>query len=371
MLPGKLMSPLSAVMAAIGLSAVLFWAGRPYGLADATRLSPSETNVSGIVVVKDARPLMGTVWEITVAERRRSRSALSAIIDQAFDEIARVDQALSDWRDGTELNEVNRNAGNRPVPVSRETYDVVVRANHFSETSNGAFDITFNVMWGVWDFKKSPAALPDPAEIERRLPLINFRDVVLNAEARTIFLRRKGMKIGLGAIGKGYAVDCVCALLEDSGLSNYIVAGGGDMRLSGSRGAAPWRIAVQHPRKKGYIYLLGLTDTAVATSGDYERFFILDGTRYHHILDPKTGHPARGLSSVTIICPNAMDADALATSVFVLGKNKGLQLLEETPGVEGIFVDDNTRSAMTSGLTVRMDDSLELPTVLLKQAGGE
>jgi len=109
----------------------------------------------------------------------------------------------------------------------------------------------------------------------------------------------------------------------------------------------------------------------VATSGDYERFFILDGTRYHHILNPKTGRPARGLSSVTIICPNAMDADALATSVFVLGKNKGLQLLEETPGVEGIFVDDNTRSAMTSGLTVRMDDSLELPTVLLKQAGGE
>ncbi len=368
MLPKKSVRSLLAIAVILGIGGPLFWAGRHYGPVIATLPNSVATRVPvGLVVLRDARSLMGTVWEITVASRQKSRREVSAIVANAFAEIARVDKVLSDWRDGTELNEVNRYAGIRPVPVSRDTYNVVERAYHFSEISNGAFDITFNVMWGVWDFKKHPPALPHSAEIKRRLPLINYRNVILNSETRTVFLRQKDMKIGLGGIGKGYAVDCVCALLERNGLKNYIVAGGGDMRVSGSRGKAPWRVAVQHPRKDGYLYLLGITDAAVATSGDYERYLILNGTRYHHILHPETGYPARGVCSVTIIAPNAMDADALATSVFILGVQKGLQLLKDTPGAEGIIVDENMSSSMTNGLTVLKDESLEIPTVLLAQ----
>jgi thiamine biosynthesis lipoprotein len=310
---------------------------------------------------------MGTVWTITVATRKKSREAVSDVVAQAFAEITRVDEALSDWRDGTELNEVNQYAGIRAVSVSRDTYDVVEKACHFSEISDGAFDITFNVMWGVWNFKQRPPALPNHAEIRKRLPLINHRDVVLNPEERTIFLRRKGMKVGLGGIGKGYAVDRVCMLLERHGLKNYIVEGGGDVRLSGSRGREPWRVAVQHPRKKGYLHLLGMTDVAVATSGDYERYFVHDGIRYHHILDPDTGYPARGVCSVTIIASSAVDADALATSVFVLGVREGLQLLKDMPGVEGIIVDESMRSSMSDGLTVLEDEFSGITTVVLAQ----
>jgi thiamine biosynthesis lipoprotein len=249
--------------------------------------------------------------------------------------------------------------------VSEGTFEVVERARRFSEFSGGAFDITFNVMWGVWDFKQRPPTLPDPAEIGRRLPLIDYRDVVLDRRARTIELRRKGMKIGLGGIGKGCAVDRVCALLESEGVTNYIVSGGGDVRVAGSRGKTPWRLGVQHPRKESLLYVLDMTDVAIATSGDYERYFILDGKRYHHILDPKTGYPASGLSSVTLIAPEAMDADALSTSVFVLGARKGLELLEGLPGVEGIVIDDHMQHSMTAGLRVLRDESGSTPTIRL------
>ena len=340
------------------------WVSHHYSRSSSALFAPAPLRLAtGLVVVRDARPLMGTIWEITIATQDRPRHEVLNVVDDAFAEIARVDQALSDWRDGTELYEVNRHAGRGPVTVSQDMYDVVERAHHFSEISNGAFDITFNVMWGVWDFKKRPATLPDAAEISRRLPLISHRNVVLDSKARTIFLRQNGMKIGLGGIGKGYAVDRVCMLLEKHGLHNYIVAGGGDMRVSGSRGQDPWRLAVQHPRQQGVLFLLDMTDVAVATSGDYESYFFLDGKRYHHILDPKTGYPARGVSSVTIIALQATDADALATAVFVLGVEKGMALLKTIPEVQAIVVDLDLRSSLTDGLRVTQVESTSIPTV--------
>ncbi len=332
--------------------------------------APPASSAAPLIVVRDARPLMGTVWEITVATSDKSRQAVSAVMSEAFKEIERVENVLSDWREGTELNRVNANAGVQPVAVSEETYKVVERAYHFSELSDGAFDITFNALWGVWDFKKKPPTLPDAEEIKNRLPFINYRNVALNPKERTIFLKKKGMKIGLGGIAKGYTVDRVCALLEKNGLKNYIVVGGGDMRVSGSRGKAPWKLAVQHPRKDGYLYWLDVTNVAVSTSGDYERYFMLNGKRYHHIIDPKTGYPTRGVCSVTVINPHAhsMDADAMSTTVFVLGVEKGLKRLKQEK-MEGIIVDENLRSTMTEGLKV--DRTTEIPTVRIAKKPGD
>ncbi len=352
------------ILAILIVGAALFGVSRHVGRSRSARANHDANGAAaGLVVVHDARPKMGTIWEITIATRDRPRREVSRVVDEAFVEIARVDQALSDWRDGTELFEVNRQAGFGPVAVSQDMYEVVERAHHFSEISNGAFDITFNVMWGVWDFKTRPARLPDAAEISRRLPLINYRNVIFDADARTVFLRRRGMKLGLGGIGKGYAVDRVCMLLEKYGMRHYIVAGGGDIRVSGSRGKEPWRMAVKHPRRQGVLYLLDMTDVAIATSGDYERYFVLDGERYHHILDPKTGHPARGLSSVTIIAPRATDADALSTAVFVLGLGKDMALLETIPAVEAIIVDLELRPFLTDGLQVTRATSVGTPIV--------
>jgi thiamine biosynthesis lipoprotein len=358
------MRTVQAVLAILIVGVALFWVNLQFSrnrseLPDTQAPRPA----AGLVVVHGARPQMGTIWEITIATYEKPRREVSDVVDEAFAEIARVDQALSDWRDGTELYEVNRHAGLGPVAVSQDMYDVVERAHHFSEISDGAFDITFNVMWGVWDFKKRPATLPDAGQISRRLALINYRNVVLDAEARTIFLRQKGMKLGLGGIGKGYAVDRVCMLLEKHGLRHYIVAGGGDIRVAGSRGKDPWRLAVKHPRQQGVLYLLDMTDVAVATSGDYESYFVLNGKRYHHILDPKTGHPARGVSSVTIIAPQATDADALSTAVFVLGVEKGMALLKAIPEVEAIVVDLDLRSSLTGGLQVTQATSTSTPIV--------
>ena len=366
------MRTVQVILAMLVFGAAVFWVNHRYSRSRSALVGPAAIRAAtGLVVVHEVQPLMGTIWEITIATDDRTRREVADVVDDAFAEIARVDQALSDWRDGTELYDVNRHAGLGPVAVSQDMYDVVKRAHHFSEISNGAFDITFNVMWGVWDFKTRPATLPDAAEISRRLPLIDYRNVVLDSEARTIFLRQEGMKLGLGAIGKGYAVDRVCMLLEKHGLHDYIVAGGGDMRVSGSRGIDPWRLAVQHPRQQGELCLLDMTDVAVATSGDYESYFVHDGKRYHHILDPKTGCPARGVSSVTIIAPQAMDADALSTAAFVLGVEKGMALLKTIPGVQAIVVDIDLRSSLTAGLQVTQAASTSIPTICLTRTQDE
>jgi thiamine biosynthesis lipoprotein len=349
------------MLVSLVVAGILLLVGRP---------NHSASSSAPLVVVRDARPLMGTVWEITVATSEKSRQAVSAVMSDAFKEMERVENVLSDWREGTELNKVNANAGVQSVAVSEETYKVVERAHHFSEISGGAFDVTFNALWGVWDFKKKPPTLPDPEEIKKRLPLINYRNVAFSPKERTIFLKKKGMKIGLGGIAKGYTVDRICTLLEKNGLKNYIVVGGGDMRVSGSRGKVPWKLAVQHPRKDGYLYLLDITNVAVSTSGDYERYFTLNGKRYHHIIDPKTGYPTRSVCSVTVINPHAhsMDADAMSTSVFVLGVEQGLKLLKQEK-MEGIIVDENLRSTMTEGLKV--DQTTEIPTVRLAKKPGD
>jgi thiamine biosynthesis lipoprotein len=328
---------------------------------------------AGLVIVREARPLMGTVFRITVASRAVARPAVAAAVEEGFGEVARLEQVMSEWRDGTELSSVNRAAGASPVRVCAETFEVLERARHFSETSGGAFDVTFNALWGLWDFRRTPPVLPDPAEVARRLPLIDHRKLRLDAAARTAFLEQRGMRIGLGGIAKGYAVDRVCELLRRRGLADHIVAGGGDVRTAGSRGGQPWRVAIQHPREPGAMFTMEAGEgLAVSTSGDYERYFIIGGRRYHHIMDPRTGSPARGLISATVIAPTAMDSDAMATAVFVLGAPRGLDLASRTPGVEALVVDDDGRAHMTHGLRAQaaVPDEVPILRILARHGRG-
>lgn len=290
--------------------------------------------------------LMGTFFDIQVVAEGEARA--TAAMDEAFAEIARVEGLLSEWRETSEISEVNRNAGRRPVVVGPELYDVVERSVWASELTGGAFDVTFAACGGLWSFRD--ARVPGEGELAACLDLVDYRDLRLGRHASTIYLPREGMRIGIGGIGKGYGVDRAAELLEARGFSDYIVDGGGDVRLSGGNVHRPWRVGIAHPRRRGELYgRLTANHGAIVTSGDYEQHFEKDGVVYHHILDPATGQPARQSVAVTVIAPTALDADALATGLFVLGPSAGLALVERLDGVEALFFAPDLTVRRSSG----------------------
>lgn len=320
-------------------------------------------------VVRAARPGMGSVFQVTVAARHRSRADLTRAVEAALDEVERLEAQLSEWREGTDVSEVNSRAGGAPVRVSAETFATLESAQWCSQVSSGAFDVTFNALHGLWDFKAARPRLPDPAEVARRVALIDHTKLRLDPVARTAQLETRGMKIGLGGIGQGIAVDRVCRVLEAAGLPDHLVDGSGDVKVCGSRGDAPWTVGVRHPRREALLCMVEAAGHAIVTSGDYERFFVVDGRRYHHIIDPRTGYPARGAVSATVVAGTATEADALATAALVMGPVRGLAMLERLPGVEGLIVDDELRSHMTRGLEVR-GAADEVPVLALSRKAG-
>jgi thiamine biosynthesis lipoprotein len=288
---------------------------------------------SGVGPIGQKRPAMGTFFEIQVYGV--DRSAATRAIDAAFDEIERVEALLSEWRETSEISAVNREAGRRPVRVGPELYEVIERSLELRERTGGAFDITFAACGRLWSFPES--RVPEPEEIEDCLANVGG-EIVLDPEGSTVFLPDPGMRIGIAAVGKGYGVDRAVEVLADRGITNYIVDGGGDIRLSGSKGDRSWSVGIQHPRQPGRVFeALQLDAGAVVTSGDYQKFFERDGVRYHHILDPRTGRPAPASIAVTVLAPDATLADALATGLFVMGPQAGLELVESLPGVEALF----------------------------------
>jgi len=290
--------------------------------------------------------MMGTFFDIQVVGEDEARA--TAAMDDAFAEIARVEELLSEWRDTSEISEVNRSAGRRPVVVGPELYTVVERSVWASELTGGAFDVTFAACGGLWSFRD--ARVPGDDELAACLGLVGYRNIRLDGEASTIYLPREGMRIGIGGIGKGYGVDRAAELLEARGFSDYIVDGGGDVRLSGGNVHRPWRVGIAHPRRRGELYGRLTADRgAIVTSGDYEKYFEKDGVLYHHILDPATGQPARRSVAVTVIAPTALDADALATGLFVLGPSEGLALVERLDGVEALFFAPDLTVRRSSG----------------------
>jgi thiamine biosynthesis lipoprotein len=235
---------------------------------------------------------------------------------------------------------------------------VLQAARQVSEWTSGKFDVTFGVMSGLWkfDYQNQDGSIPARSEIERRRKLIDYRDLLVDERAGTAFLRREGMAVNLGGIGKGYAVDRAQDILRKRGFRNFMIQFGGDMYVAGRSGDRPWRLGIQDPRgPANRIFAeMDLSESTFSTSGDYARFFIKGGRRYHHILDPATGEPATGCRSVTIVTSSATAADGLSTGVFILGPEAGMALIERLPGVEGVIVSAANQVLVSSGLQGRL-----------------
>jgi thiamine biosynthesis lipoprotein len=244
------------------------------------------------------------------------------------------------------------------VPVSPDVRDALVTANQVSEWTSGTFDVTFAALGDLWKFdtQNKDNTVPDPREVAKRLALINYRDLQVDEKAGTAFLRRKGMRVNLGGIGKGYAVDRAVEILRKRGLENFMIQAGGDLYVSGQKGDRPWRLGIRDPRGPAdkIFAALDLSNGTFSTSGDYERFFLKDGRRYHHIIDVRVGQPARECRSVTLVTDRAVIADALAKGVFILGPEAGMALIERLPHVEGVIVSAKNEVLVSSGLKDRL-----------------
>lgn len=262
----------------------------------------------------------------------------NALMQSVIDEMHRIDELMSPYKESAQLAIVNRDAAQKPVAVSRELFDLIILSNHFSDVSGGAFDITFASVGHQFDYRHH--VKPDAQHREQGRTLINYKALQLDANQHTVFFPKPGMKIDLGGIAKGYAVDNAISLLRKAGVQNAIVTAGGDSRLLGDHRGRPWMMGIKHPRGETHVVSLPLENVAISTSGDYERYFEEDGVRYHHIIDPKKGDSARELVSATIIADDATTSDALSTTVFILGVQRGLELASKMNGVSAILIDN-------------------------------
>jgi len=285
-------------------------------------------------------------------------SAIGTYIEKAFAEIRRLEGLMTTWQPGSDVSRVNAGAGREAVVVSPEVLDVVERSLAFSRLSGGAFDISFYALKGLWHFDDDlQAELPDPKTLQSRLALIDWRQIRVDRSQRTVRLGKPGMAINLGGIGKGYAVDAAVKVLRAAGIKDGVVQAGGDLMLFGSKGGKPFMAGVRDPRSprpEDYFAVCPVLDHAFSTAGDYERAFIKDGKRYHHILDPRTGYPSSGARSVTIYAKDATTADGLDDAVLILGPEKGLQLVESIPDAGAIIVDQDNKVVISRRLQGRV-----------------
>jgi FAD:protein FMN transferase len=266
----------------------------------------------------------------------------------------RLDEQLTTWTDTSEVSKINAAAGGKkPVAVSDETFEIIERSQDISKKSGGVFDITVGSFKGLWKFDEDiDGTLPDPADVKKRLKLVGYKDLVLDKKKRTVLLKRKGMSITLGGIAKGYAVDKCAALLKAAGFSDFMLQAGGDMYIAGKKGNEPWVVGIRDPRGTELFAGMPITDHSFSTSGDYERGFVKDKVRYHHILDPRTGFPATASRSVTIRAKDAYTADSWSKVMFIVGWQKGLELIKKykLEDFEVVWVDDKNELHMTPAI---------------------
>jgi len=302
----------------------------------------------GDTIVTRSAPHMGTVVTLTVAARDESTGVHA--IERAFAEIARLEQMLSSYRPASDLNRLNAQAGTGPVRVPRELSELTFAAAAIAAQTAGAFNPLMGPAIKLWGIPHDPH-VPSPGELRALLPLIELTGLGVRPKQATIALALPGMALGLGGIAKGYTADRVVGLLQAEGMHGGVVEISGDVRTFGlGPGRRPWRVGVRDPRgSRAPLVVMEITDGAVSTSGDYERFFELEGVRYHHILDPRTLMPARGLISVTVLAPRAIDADALATAVLVMGAVEGLALVERSAGIEALLIDRDQQRLVSTG----------------------
>ncbi len=292
---------------------------------------------------------MGTEVHIVILTEDRQRA--DRAIDAALEELQRIEDLMTDWREESPLSAINRAAGQDPVPTSREIVDVLLESVRVSDLTGGKFDATYAGAGRLWDFASAHPALPDPEAVRAGVARVDYRRMEIDPEACTVFLPEAGMRLGLGGIAKGYAVDRAASMIRSHGFRDFAVKAGGDMVVRGRRDGRLWWIGVRHPRRHDEnIAILPVSNVAVSTSGDYERYFDLDGKRYCHILDPDTGWPVDHCQAVTILAKESIRADGLSTGVFVLGPERGMALIESLPDVEGMIIDAQGGIHVSSGL---------------------
>jgi FAD:protein FMN transferase len=284
---------------------------------------------------------MGNQFSFSVVTDDEDRASLQ--IDAAIAEVKRIEALLSTFKESSQTNQINAQAGIRPVKVDVEVYDLIARSLKISGLTQGAFDITYgSIDKRLWNFDKDMKALPDPLIAKEMVRLINYRDVVLDREGHTVFLKERGMRIGFGGIGKGYAADRAKEIMVAQGAKSGIVNAAGDLTVWGNQpDGNSWTIGIANPALKETPFgTMTLTNISVATSGDYEKYAVINGKKYSHTIDPKTGYPVHGIRSVTVICGNAELADAMATPVMVMGVKAGLNLINQINGIACILIDD-------------------------------
>jgi thiamine biosynthesis lipoprotein len=291
--------------------------------------------------------IMGT--NVTVELWHEDAGLAQELTDAVLDEMRRIDDLMSTYNPGSLISRVNKNAATLPVPVNEELLLLITLSLEYSELTEGAFDITYASAGQHYDYRKGK--YPDSEQLAKTLPAIDYHHVRLNQDDTSVSFLRKGVRIDLGGIAKGYAVDRGIGILQQAGIRNALVSAGGDTRVIGKRWDRPWNVGIRDPRRQDKIVsLIPLEDAAISTSGDYERFFEKDGVRYHHILNPGTGKSSRGVHSTSIIGQTSINTDALSTSVFVLGVEKGLQLINSIEDAEAVIVDNQGRLHYSNGL---------------------
>jgi thiamine biosynthesis lipoprotein len=298
--------------------------------------------------------LMGNTFEITVvaSDEKWAREK----INLAVEEIRRIEKLLTTFDENSQTNLINRMAGIEAVPVDREVFELIKRSLKISGVTDGAFDITYgSIDKRLWNFDRTMTSLPDAETARQAVRLINYHNVLLNEKECTVMLKEKGMRIGFGGIGKGYAADMARNLLVKEGVQSGIVNASGDLVAWGKQANnEPWTIGIAHPdNARSAFSWLNISDLAIATSGNYEKYVVIDGRKYSHTINPKTGMPVTGIKSVTIISPYAEIADAMATPVMVMGVKAGLELINQIQHLGCIIVDDNNTIYTTKNIQLK------------------
>lgn len=352
---------LGSILAASMLAVSCSEPHEPAGQPREQRAVPAEqahadTPADEVRMVTRSRPIMGTVFRITVAGMDEAQAG--PLIERALDEIDRLEAVLSEWQDDSEVSAINRAAGNgQAVHVSADTFRVVQAGIDVSRWSDGVFDLSWAALRGLYTFQPGERRVPPLSDVQARLPLIDWHQILVDERASTVRLAREGMAIGTGGIGKGYALDRAGAILVEGGAESFMLFGGGQVQVHGMRGDRPWRVGIQHPRDpQSYIGFLELTDCSISTSGDYEHAFVDDqGRHWHHIIDVSTGLPARRSMQVTLLAPEGIYADALSTAAFILGPERAIEMLARVPGhPEAVIIDPDLKIWTTPGTRERL-----------------
>ncbi|MCY0978843.1 FAD:protein FMN transferase [Chryseobacterium wangxinyae] len=302
---------------------------------------------------KRSQKLMGNAFEITVVSHDEKKARYH--IDSAINEIRRIENLLTTFSEKSQTHLINEKAGIQPTKVDNEVFELIERSLRISRITNGYFDISYGgIDKSFWNFNREMKSLPDPKSVLDHLKLVNYQNILLDRENQTVFLKEKGMRIGFGGIGKGYAAEMAKRLLQKSGVPAGIVNASGDLTTWGNQAdGKPWTVGIVDPNNKNQPFsYMNITDTAIATSGNYEKYVVIDGQKHSHTINPKTGMPVTGIKSVTVFCPNAEIADAMATPISIMGINSALLMVNQINHLECIIIDeqDNIYSSQNISL---------------------